>query len=102
MTRNNIPIWLEWNVGNESNSNFASCSGLIFLLIYMRPGDAETLVSRFRFVCGEKLLTQNKEGILPVATPSIALYVRRRSRLASDVASVRGGNFVIGFININK
>ena len=51
----------------------------------MRPGDAETLVSRFRFVCGEKLLTQNKEGILPVATPSIALYVLRRYMSASDV-----------------
>ena len=30
--------------------------------------------------------TQNKEGILPVATLSIALYVLRRSISASDVA----------------
>ena len=39
---------------------------------------------------------QNKEGILPVATLSIALYVLRR------FMSARGGKFVIGFININK
>ena len=31
-------------------------------------------------------LSQNKEGILPVATLSIALYVLRRSMSASDVA----------------
>ena len=30
--------------------------------------------------------TQNKEGILPVATLSIALYVLRRPMSASDVA----------------
>ena len=30
--------------------------------------------------------TQSKEGILPVATLSIALYVLRRSMSASDVA----------------
>ena len=32
-----------------------------------------------------KLQPQNKEGILPVATLSIALYVLRRSMSASDV-----------------
>ena len=32
------------------------------------------------------LSSQNKEGILPVATLSIALYVLRRSMSASDVA----------------
>ena len=31
-------------------------------------------------------LAQNKQGILPVATLSIALYVFRRSRPASDVS----------------
>ena len=31
-------------------------------------------------------ISQNKEGILPVATQSIALYLLRRSRSASDVA----------------
>ena len=33
-----------------------------------------------------KLLAQNREGILPVATLSIALFVLRRSMSASDVA----------------
>ena len=33
-----------------------------------------------------KLKTQNKKGILPVATLSIALYVLRRSMSASDIA----------------
>ena len=33
-----------------------------------------------------KLKAQNKEGILPVATLSIALYVLRRSMSASDFA----------------
>ena len=41
-------------------------------------------------------MAQNKEGILPVATLSIALYVLRRSM------SARGDDFFIGFININK
>ena len=42
------------------------------------------------------LVAQNKEGILPVATLSIALYVLHR------FMSARGDTFVIGFININK
>ena len=51
--------------------------------------------------CGEStdnniVIAQNKEDILPVVTLSIALYVLRRSMSARD------GNFVIGFININK
>ena len=33
-----------------------------------------------------RIRAQNKEGILPVATLSIALYVLRRSMSASDVA----------------
>ena len=33
-----------------------------------------------------QLMPQDKGGILPVATLSIALYVLRRSRSASDVA----------------
>ena len=33
------------------------------------------------------VIAQDKEGIPPVATLSIALYVLRRSRPASDVAS---------------
>ena len=43
------------------------------------------------------VLAQNKEGILPVATLSIALYVLRRSMSACE-----RWQFVIGFININK
>ena len=46
-------------------------------------------------------MTQNKEGIPPVATLSIALYVLRRS-MSDKQRRARGGNFVIGFININK
>ena len=38
------------------------------------------------WVSNQKLKPQNKEGILPVATLSIVLYVLRRSRSASDVA----------------
>ena len=44
---------------------------------------------------------QNKEGILPVATLSIVLYVLRRS-MSEKQRRARGGNFVIGFINIDK
>ena len=36
---------------------------------------------------GIMVIVQDKEGILPVATLSIVLYVLRRSRPASDVAS---------------
>ena len=46
-------------------------------------------------------VAQNKGGILPVAILSIALYVLRRSYV-SQRCRARGGNFVIGFININK
>ena len=44
---------------------------------------------------------QNKESILPVATLSIALYALRRS-MSGKQRRARSGNFVIGFININK
>ena len=46
-------------------------------------------------------MAQNKEGILPVATLSIALSVLRRS-MSDKQRCARGGSFVIGFININK
>ena len=46
-------------------------------------------------------ISQNKEGILPVATLSIALYVLRRF-MSDKECCARGGNFVIGFINTNK
>ena len=45
-------------------------------------------------------VSQNKEGILPVATLSIALYGLYRS-MSDKQRRARGGNFVIGFININ-
>ena len=44
------------------------------------------------------MFAQNKEGIPQVAALSIALYVLPRFMSASS----RGGDFVIGFININK
>ena len=47
------------------------------------------------------ILSQNKEGILPVVTLSIALYVPRRSRSESDVVP-EVCNFFTSFMNINK
>ena len=51
-----------------------------------------TIIMRKAFGRKAIVLSQNKEGSLPVATLSIALYVLRRSMSASDT----------GFININK
>ena len=48
------------------------------------------------------MLAHNKEGIRPVATLSIALYVLRRATYVSQRHCARGGKFVIGFINIDK
>ena len=42
-----------------------------------------------------------KKVFYPVATLSIALYVLRRF-MSSQRCRARGGNFIIGFININK
>ena len=44
-------------------------------------------------------ISQNKEGILPVATLSIAIYVSSKYRSRRDVA--RGVDVAVGIINLN-
>ena len=56
-----------------------------------------TLVVEVEYVNKYVVAAQDKKGILPVATLSIALYASTKSRSSREVC-----NFVIGIINFNE
>ena len=85
----------------HTNNPMLNCLKKIFLIRNVGFDKVKTKTNMKRQVMCYIVVAQNKEGILPVTTLSIALYVLRRS-MSDKRRRTRGGNFVIGFININK